>query len=131
MNAKGKHQLTKTQIDAAEKKILTGVYSGPLPPPEIMAGYQSINAEIPAKIMAEFEKQAQHVREREMLVVKENLRLKYQGQCLAFFLSASLLALIGYCIHLGNITFAGISSLAFFGVLIKSFMPNFKNDKKE
>lgn len=56
-----------TQVEVQQKntELHAGIYQGPLPLPSIMEGYKNIDSSFPERIMKEFEKNSDHIIERE------------------------------------------------------------------
>lgn len=129
MTSKQNRNVSKT-VAIEESKICAGMYSGPIPPPDIMNQYRLIDESIPERIMTEFEKNSDHIRERDMLIVEQDYKLKRNGQLFAFFLAVVVLFVVFYSLYLGNTTFAGFSGIAFLGLMATSFLKITTNKNK-
>lgn len=71
-----------------DPKACTGVqvtnqYIGPLPPPAIMQGFREVDPSFPERIMAEFEKNSEHVREQEVKALQAQIQETKRGQYMA------------------------------------------------
>lgn len=77
-------------------------FSGPLPPPEILTGYNSALAGGAERVVAMAEKQSQHRQDLERLVVESNCRTQERGPWLGFIICMT--AILGgvYLIHTGD-----------------------------
>ena len=78
--------------------------------------------------MAEFEKNSEHAREQEKAALELEAETVKRGQYMAFFIAIMLLSVVITSIVFDNTTFAGVSGLAFFAFLARSFLP--KSDNK-
>lgn len=116
--------------ETAAVKIQQTSYQGPIPAPSIMQGYQKIDPGFPERIMRDFEKNSEHIRQSEELNLQATISERKRGQWMAFILSVLLLVIVGFSLWLGNTTFAGISGVAFIGLLIQSFISSRGNNKK-
>ena len=97
-------------------------FTGPMPPPSILAGYRNIDPSFPERMMKEFEANSSHVREMERLSLQSTIERDKRGQYMAFGLSILLLSIVFLSLYLGNIFFAGVSGFFFFGFIIKAFL---------
>lgn len=105
-------------------------YQGPIPAPSIMDAYAKVDPTFPERIMRDFEKNSEHIRKSKEMELQASIDEKKRGQWMAFFLSALLLGIVGFSLWLGNTTFAGISGVAFIGLLIRSFIASKTQNKK-
>lgn len=119
---------TEVQVQKDHDKVQAGFYKGPVPPPNIMEGYKHIDPSFPERIMREFEKNSEHIRELEREGLNATVARDKRGQICGFILALGLFAIVMFCLYLGNITFAGFGAVAFFGTMIQAFLP--KNDKQ-
>jgi len=62
-------------------------FSGPLPSPETLEGYEQIIPGLPNRIVEEWENQGAHRRETETSIVRSTNIHAHTGQWMAFFLS--------------------------------------------
>lgn len=82
-------------------------YSGPLPPPEMMRGYEDVHAGSADRILSSAERRQRDLARYELL-----------GLILAFFVALALIALSAYALALGSVAasigviVAGIASTA-------------------
>ena len=116
-----KQEEQRHEIQKLEHKIELQ-YSGPLPHPEIMQRYKNIDPSMPERIMKQFEYDAEHVREQEKAALEAEIADTRRSQWMAFAIAAFLLAIVLAALLLGNMTFAGISGLAFFAYIAISFL---------
>jgi uncharacterized membrane protein len=81
-------------------------HQGPVPSPRQMAGYKKIDPSIPDRLVAAFERQAEHRQKLEMTVVKDDFRLKSRGQTFAFSMVVVILAFCAFLAVWGSIAAA-------------------------
>ena len=101
---------------------VTMEHKGPLPHPSILRGYQQIDPTYPDRILTEFDKNSDYVRRCEEKALDAQIAEHRLGQWMAFIMSMVLLGIMALSIYEGNTTFAGVSGVAFFGMLISSFL---------
>jgi uncharacterized membrane protein len=77
-------------------------YSGPLPHPAILRGFNDIVPGSADRIIAQFEEQGRHRRKQESRVISHNLFSSTLGQVLAFILFMTLAVGGGWLIHDGK-----------------------------
>ena len=82
----------KTQISA---------FSGPLPPPNLLAQYNEIIPNGAERILAMAERQSAHRESLESAVVKGNLASQKLGSWFAFVIAMTAILVGGYLIYLG------------------------------
>lgn len=114
----------------ASVQIHQMTYQGPIPAPSIMDAYAKVDPSFPERIMRDFEKNSEHIRKSAELELQASVEERKRGQWMAFWLSALLLGIVGFSLWLGNTTFAGISGVAFIGLLIRSFIASKGQSKK-
>lgn len=115
---------------SASVQIHQMTYQGPIPAPSIMEAYAKVDSSFPERIMRDFEMNSEHIRKSRELELQSSINERKRGQWMAFLLSASLLAIVGLSLWLGNTTFAGIGGVAFIGMLIRSFITSKGQNKK-
>ena len=118
------------QVEQTPDCTRAGFYQGPVPPPNIMEAYGRIDASFPERIMQEFEKNSEHIRGMEKSALEFTVLRDKRGQYFGFVLALGLLAVVLVSLFLGNITFAGVAALGFFGLMIPAFLPK-KLEKKD
>lgn len=114
----------------ASLQIHQMMYQGPIPAPSVMDAYARVDPSFPERIMRDFEKNSEHIRKNKEIELQASVDERRRGQWMAFFLSVLLLGIVGFSLWMGNITFAGISGVAFIGLLIRSFMAFKAQNKK-
>ena len=97
-------------------------YKGPLPPAAILQDYKEINPAYADMIMQDFVKNSEHYRNAEMADLEAQIKESRMGQWMAFLLSLALLGIVALSVWLGNITFAGLSGVAFIVLLLAGFL---------
>lgn len=83
-------------------------FTGPLPPPHVIADYEAVVPGMAEKIVTAFEEQGRHRRTLEDLSIREQWRLARRGQVFAFTLGLVALGFAGTAILFGR----EVSSLA-------------------
>ena len=73
-------------------------------------------------IMQDFVKNSEHYRNAEMADLEAQIKESRMGQWMAFLLSLALLGIVALSVWLGNITFAGLSGVAFIVLLLAGFL---------
>jgi uncharacterized membrane protein len=97
------HSSTKTKAGVAEteKKVVAVAeqhsFSGPLPHPEIMIGYNKIVPNAAERILAMAESDAEHQREIEMFAITSTRNEARLGQILGFTIGISALIVALIC----------------------------------
>jgi len=77
-------------------------HSGPLPPPNTLAGYEKVLPGAAERILSMAEKQAGHRQSLEKTTVRSRIRNEDRGLYLGFLLALASLGVGGYAIHLGQ-----------------------------
>ena len=77
---------TNKQVELAVSKIIQSEFSGPIPPPNIIKGYEDIVPGAADRIISMAEKQAEHRQAMEHIMVKSESRDSLLGVLFAFFL---------------------------------------------
>lgn len=95
--------------------------SSPIPPAEEMERYNNINPEIVTKIMDVYEAYSKHIQHQEQAALDAKIADVKRGQYMAFIIAMGLLFIVAASLYLGNITFAGVSGLAFIAYVLKGF----------
>jgi len=85
-------------------------FSGPLPPPEVLAKYNEVYPGLAERIMVMAETQSQHRQRMETRVINARTRNETLGQVFAFFLSLVFGGGSIWLIHLGK-SLEGVGSL--------------------
>jgi uncharacterized membrane protein len=86
----------------------SSTFSGPIPPPELLAGYNNVLTNGAERIVSMAEKQSNHRMQLENYIVKEELRQSEKGQNYGFVIAIAGLLLASGSAILGYETFAGI-----------------------
>lgn len=87
------------------------MFSGPLPPPEVLAGYDEIVPGMAERLLVKFEKQADHRMSLEKRVIDGDVRRSWAGLLLGFTFGVALLVASVYMIANG-FAVAGIIVIA-------------------
>ena len=77
-------------------------HSGPLPPPNTLAGYEKVLPGAAERILSMAEKQAGHRQSLEKTTVRSRIHNEDRGLYLGFLLALASLGVGGYAIHLGQ-----------------------------
>lgn len=102
--------------------MVSAQYKGPLPPPAMLSQYAQVVENAPERIMAEFEKNSDHIREMEKGALRASVSSERRAQWMSFFVLMLILAVVVYALSLGNTAFAGVGGLAFLGLSVKAFL---------
>ena len=91
------------------------MWSGPLPPPTLLAEYNDAVPDGAERIVSMVERQTAHRMEMEARTAKYDHRLAHTGQWIGLTVVLAVLVLAGYMVYLGATTAAvaaGLTSLA-------------------
>lgn len=97
-------------------------FSGPLPPPELLAEYERLFPGAAERMMRQVELQSAHRREIEHLVVKGNVRDSRLGIVAGVLVALGCLAVAGYAVRRGHPTVAITIATATIGTLAGTFV---------
>ncbi len=105
-------------------------FSGPLPPPEILAQYEKILPKAAERILAMAEKQSSHRQAMEQRIIYSETFQAKVGMFLAFILVISALIIGGY-LSLNNHPVNGLVSIIIaIGIIVETFILKRNADKK-
>ena len=97
-------------------------FSGPLPPPELLAKYNEVIPNGAERIMQMAEKQQGHRHDLETTVVNGNVKSESRGQWMGLTISVVVLCLGGYLAYIGReiagSIFVGVDLSALAGVFV-------------
>ncbi len=112
------------QIQVSQK------FESPIPAPHILEGYEAIYPGAAKIIIDDFKANSKYVREANQKAVEAQIAKEKRGQYMAYSILIGILCIVGISLILGNITFAGVSGLAFLALAAKnSFDENSKKGK--
>ena len=105
-------------VALSEHQLLATSYSGPVPPPSILQGYEKLVPGSAARILAQAERQTDHRIHLEKTVVESDVRRSWVGLWLGFIISMTII--VGGCILVGlghdaagaGIATGGVAALA-------------------
>ncbi len=117
----------KTDSNQDIVEYQTSTFDGPLPHPEILAGYEKILTGAADRILKMAEEQSKHRRELEASVVHSNITNEKNGMKLAFIITVLFIILSGILIYFDK-TIAGYLTL---GTVIIGHAYNYINQKKQ
>lgn len=86
-------------------------FSGPIPPPQVLSGYDQIQAGFAERIVSMAEKEQTHRHGLELQALNSSISIQKRGQFFALLLSLLILTISGFLIHEGK-ELAGSQSLA-------------------
>lgn len=104
---------------------------GPLPPPEILKGYNQVVENGAERIVARAEKQSEHRMQLENHAIKEELKQSGRGQIFGFILGVLGLLLATLLAILGHELIAGIFGTTTIVGLVTVFVVGKKTQSKE
>lgn len=102
--------------------LVANQHTGPIPTAEEFARYGEVIPDAPERILKVFEEDSKHVRELQSAALSGEISLDRRGQWMAFSTLLGILIIVVYALYLGNVTFAGIASLAFLGMAASGFL---------
>ena len=91
------------KIEKVEKRsfFFGRIFTGPLPPPEILSQYNKVHPDFADRLLTDFERQGEHRRLLEQEVIKSQLKESNRGQIFAFLLAVIVILVGGFVIYLG------------------------------
>lgn len=112
------------QIQVSQK------FEGPIPTPQILEGYETIYPGAAKIIIDDFKANSKYIREANQKAMEAQIAKEKRGQYMAYSILIGILCIVGISLILGNVTFAGVSGLAFLALAAKnSFSENSKKSK--
>ena len=98
------------------------VYSGPLPPSNEFSSYEKALPGAAERILSMAEKEAEHRRENENIIVQHSVRKSSLGQIFAFILALISMGLIFFSILKGELLGAIVPAITALSSLIAVFI---------
>lgn len=98
-------------------QISQGMFSGPLPPPQALQGYEDTLPGAAERILHMAEKEQTHRHEFDSELTRSVTRQQERGQILAFILGAGALGLAAFMVHSGHPGYAITTTIAAIGTL--------------
>lgn len=132
-------KVIKTLSKEKQAVLVAGItqiqsFSGPIPPPEIMQGYENLLPGSANRILTMAENQSAHRIDMEKSIVKRSLNQKTFGLIMGDVLALVILGVVVYFAILGLVWLAGVlATTSLLGVLIVLFLgktPNGKDDQE-
>ena len=113
-------------------KVTQSVFQGPLPPPQILSGYNDIEPGLVNRIVTMAEKNGAHVRDMERKEQQYGYWSQFLGQCFGFVLIALLIGSGAFLIYTGH-TLSGFfgSVVGWAAILAFLVFKHRENTKKE
>ena len=106
-------------------------FSGPLPPPEILAKYNEAVPNGAERIMAMAESQSKHRQELEKRVISANIRAQRFGSVLGFLVCMAAIGSGTFLIYAGKSTEGLVPIIGALGGLVAIFVLGKQRQKKE
>lgn len=127
---KSSQKLQNNSSRILEQRItaMSASFSGPLPPPNILEGYEKILPGAADRIITMAETQLNHRHDMESTVIKSNVKNEHTGMLLAFCLTIALMA-FGFYLILNDKETAGY--FAVFGPVVFHGVNYVYNKKRE
>jgi uncharacterized membrane protein len=97
--------IVKEKIRQEEELAIKAIYqqfSGPIPPPQILSGYDQVQAGFAERIVAMAEKEQSHRHGLENQALNSSISIQKRGQIFALLLSLLILAISGFLIYEGK-----------------------------
>ena len=115
---------------AIVKSLKFSLFSGPIPPPQLLEGYNKIVKDGPERIFIMAEKQSSHRMQLEDHTIKEQLKQSQRGQWFGFILA--LICILGtiFLAYSGYQVIASILGTTTIGSLLTVFVLGKKTQQK-
>jgi len=78
------------------RALVHAAFSGPIPPPELMEGYQRLIPDAPERILSMAEDQSRHRQECEKKQIDAAIKDTRRGQWMGFICAILMLMIVGY-----------------------------------
>lgn len=111
----------KPEVKMAVQEVISATYKGPLPPPNIMRGYDDICPGAAKMILDEFQANSEHVREMERMTRQKELDMANRGQIIATVFGFILFAIVTYSLFAGHVWIAGAGIITALVSVITAF----------
>ena len=95
-------------VEEVVRTVVSQSFSGPIPPPETLAGYAAAGPDIPDRIVKMAESQQKHRQELEAKSVEASINVDKRGQNYALTVSISIIAGALYLIGIGKEIYGAI-----------------------
>lgn len=126
---KSKKKIIKIISEIAFEKKSS--FSGPIPPPEILRGYNNVITDGGERIMKMAESQSAHRIRLEELTIREGIKQSGRGQTYGFILGLVGLGLAGLLAYLGHETTAVVLASTTIVGLVAVFVIGKKSQSKD
>ena len=100
----------------------SAIFTGPLPPPQILAQYEQITPGFANRVMTFAEEQQRHRIELESQVIPETINTSKRGQVFAFIIALVALGVMAYCASKGMEIAVVATALVLGGGIITTFV---------
>ncbi len=104
-------------------------YSGPIPPPDVLKDYGTIDATLPDRIMSMAEKEQNHMHETEKAQLNNDYILSRRGQNFAMTLTVIITVASMYFMYMGSSVGGAIFSSGVLVIIIHSFIRGHRTKK--
>ena len=125
-NKNNRATVTPQTTGSPDKKIIVQeksvVFSGPIPEPGILEKYNRILPGAADRILTMAEKDATHVREREIEIISYSYKYRLRGQILGFAIGLFALFAAGFCAYLGQQVAASLIGVSGVAGLVGAFL---------
>jgi uncharacterized membrane protein len=112
-----------TSIQTFEQSVtMQSSWSGPLPPPEMLARYNQVVPNGAERIFAMVERQSAHRIDIESHVARQQVKQSGRGQMYALFIGVAGLATSAYALYLGSAGASGTIATVSLGSLAVTFV---------
>lgn len=124
--------LPPEQRDAVVRVIESRLsHSGPLPPPEQLAGYEQVLPGLAERIVCLTEAEQRHRHKIVELAVRRDARIRERGQALAMIALVLMLVFCWYLAATGNARTSGVVAVGLIAAVVGIFVTGRKEDTKE
>ena len=125
------NKVNNQSVDDEQREIIlrqTELYSGPIPHPDILKGYEEIEAGNADRIIKLAEKEQEHRIKKEESLIKNNYKLTILGQALSFVIVLAYLLIFGILSYFDKRTEAIGMGLAGLATVIGVFFYRIKHN---
>lgn len=126
-------KLPKDELKKVIRRVSVerSMYSGPIPPPEILEGYEKVLPGTADRIMKMAEKQADHRRNMEETTVNSGARDSKLGIICGTFVCFSLIVVGGISVMIGSTSTGTVLSLSGLAPIVTAFIYGTRSNANE
>jgi uncharacterized membrane protein len=106
------------------------IFSGPLPHPQILKGYEEVLPGLADRIMKMAEKQSEHRKEIENTVIITHTKNRRRGLIFAFIITIVAIVVGGLLVYSNHPVGAAVASILPIGSIVGAFIYQKRSDEK-